>query len=310
MRRQLVPLTFSERPTLEVSVDAVDLELLAVEPGQPPSLEVVGGGAGQVEVTRVGEVTRVDVHASWAEGFVRRLRFRVPAALRARVAGGAGRMTVEGLEGCDLLLSAHAGSVRLDRVHGRLAISVDSGTVKGERLGGTFDVVSQAGSVKLSIDALDAGEHRVRTALGAVKVELPRGLAVRIDASATLGSARALYPSTPGAATVLRLEAELGSVLVRERDGQAPDESRHGDWRDWRRLWQATARPAPGPSPSAAPLVTPPPAEDVRRVLELVRAGTVSPDEAERLLRAMIGSPAPASVSAPAAPAEPAPPPA
>ena len=299
MYRQVMPLPFSEKPTLEVSVDAVDLELEPVEAGQAPSLEVQGGGDGQVEVVQDGEVTRVLVRgASWTDGFIRRLRFRVPASLRARVAGGAGRMSVERLEGCDLQLSAHAGSVRLDRVRGRMAISVDSGTVKGDRLGGTFDVVSQAGAVKLAIEALDAGQHRIRTALGSVKVELAQGLQVALDATATLGSARCAYPSTPGAPASLRLETELGSVVVRE-GGRAHDE-RHGDWRDWRRQWwsagpagpfQAPGSPAPPP-----PTPGPPPAAEVRRVLELVKDGTVSPEEAERLLRAMGGvAPPPAA---------------
>jgi hypothetical protein len=157
--------------------------------------------------------------------------------------------------------------------------------VRGEHLGGTFNVRSQAGSVRLSIDALDPGTHTVRTSMGAVKVELAKGLTVRVETLATLGAARSNYPSTPNADTVLRLEAELGSVKVRE--GGTPEDARHGDWPDWRRFWHDVVGSV------AEQLDTPPKAPkkvsdaELREVLDLVQQGKITAADAERLIRAM-----------------------
>jgi hypothetical protein len=293
-RSQTIPLELSEHPTLELSANAMDLELIALTPGELPSIEAHGGrsAAASVTVRQDGEVTRVELPNAWAGlELPHRLTLRVPPAVRAKIVNDAGRVHVAGLAGCDLELSSHAGSMTLDDVRGRMKIVVDSGSVKGEQLGGTFDIRSMAGSVKLGIVALDAGNHLVRTAMGAVKVELAAGLQVRVETSATLGSARSNYPSTADAPAVLRLEAELGSVKVRQVDPSADE--RHGDWPDWRRTWQDVSRVvastlaavddelAPRPKPREAP------AEEVRRVLELVQEGALSVPDAERLLRAM-----------------------
>jgi hypothetical protein len=177
----------------------------------------------------------------------------------------------------------------LDDVRGRMKISVDSGSVKGEKLGGTFDIRSMAGSVKLGIVSLDAGDHIVRAAMGAVKVELAAGLLVRVETSATLGSARSNYPSTADAPAVLRLEAELGSVKVRQVDPSADE--RHGDWPDWRRTWQNVSQAVASTLAAVDELAPKPPrpepTDEVRRVLELVQEGALSVPDAERLLRAM-----------------------
>lgn len=279
---QVTPLPLSDKPSIELNTDALDLELIALQPGETPSLETRGG---RVVTARLdGEVTRIDVASSWSSFFElpRRITLKVPAHVRARISNDAGRIDVTGLAGCDLELASHAGSLMLDNVRGRLVLSVASGTIKGAHLGGTLDVRSSAGAVRLQVDALDSGAHLVRTGMGSVKLELAKGIAVRIETSTTVGSARSTYPSTADAPAVLRLEADLGSVSVRE--GDHPEDPRHGDWPDWRRTWTDVVQ-------EVRDVLVPPRARDnkqeVRRVLELLHDGKVSIDDAEQLLRAM-----------------------
>lgn len=291
-----IPLELADPPVLDVEADAVRLEVGPVEAGGASRIEVdTRGPAGErspVTVEQVDGTTRVRVRTSWVDlpfagdDVVKRLRLYVPPHVRAKLSTSMGRLRVERLAGCDLDISTSAGTVELEQVRGRLSVSVDSGTVKGEHLGGTFSVRSQAGAVSLGIDALDAGTHVVRTAMGSVKVELAKGLAVRVETSATLGSARSSYPSTPDAEAVLRLEADLGSVKVRE--GGAAEDARHGDWPDWRRLWRdvvgsVAEQLETKPPPSKRPVSD----AALREVLDLVQQGKLTSAEAERLIRAM-----------------------
>jgi len=216
------------------------------------------------------------------------VRLFVPPHVRAKLAVQGGKLTIDGLAGCDLSVAATAGSVELDRSRGRFALAVDSGMVRGERLGGSFDVRCQAGAVTLGLDALDPGVHHLRTTMGSLKVELAPGLDVKLESNATLGSARASYPSNPDAKTTLRLSADLGAVRVRE--GGAVQDDRHGDWPDWRRFWRDVVDPISTAAANTVPTQAPPAAQspdELRRVLELVQSGALNVADAEKLIRAL-----------------------
>jgi hypothetical protein len=258
-----------------------------LSPGEAP--RAVAQGAREAEqairVSREGDVLTLRVGGGlFTSTGMHRLELHVPPASRLTLRTHLGKLSLERLAACDLNLHVSAGSVRLHDVRGRLRLSVDAGEVKGDGLGGTFSVQSQAGEVKLGITQLDAGEHVIRAAMGAVNVELAKGLDVRIESRTSLGSTRTRYPSNPSAAAVLRLEADLGSVRVRE--GGAAEDTRHGDWPDWRRVWKdlasSVARSLEETPPSPRP-----PSEELRKVLELVEAGKLSAADAERLLGAM-----------------------
>ena len=292
---QTIPLELSERPMLDVSVAAERISVFPVERGGVPRLEIEGGRPDvcPIELRREGDqliITSSSNPSAWpwpGAGMVKRMTLFVPEHVRARIRQDFGQLFVERLAGCDLELSASAGTISLEDVKGRLKCSVDSGTISGERLGGTFDVVSQAGSVKLSIDSLDAGEHRVRTAMGSVKLILAPSVVVKMEAHTTLGSTRVAHPNTLDAEATLTLSAELGSIKV--KTGGAVEDRRHGDGPDWRRFWRDMAgkafsvafdedvQPAPPPLPDA----------ELRKVLERVEAGKLSAPDAERLIRAM-----------------------
>lgn len=299
---QTFPLELSERPMLDVHVTAERIRVIPVEKGGVPRLEVEGGrgDVSPVELKRVGDqliIASSSDPAAWpwpGAGMVRKLTLVVPEHVRARIRQDFGQLFVERLAGCDLELSASAGTISLDDVKGRLKIAVDSGTVSGERLGGTFDVVSQAGSVKLSIDSLDPGEHRVRTAMGSVKLLLAPSVVVKMEAHTTLGSTRVSHPNTPEAEARMLLSAELGSIKV--KTGGAVEDPRHGDGPDWRRFWRDVAGKAlavafddeAGPRVvPVEPTPKPVPEAELRKVLELVESGKLTAPDAERLIRAM-----------------------
>jgi hypothetical protein len=298
---QTFPLELSERPVLEVHAAAERIRLVPVERGGTPRVEIEGGRTEvpPLEFKRDGDtltITSSTNPAAWpwpGAGMVKKMTLYVPEHVRARVRQDFGQLFAERLAGCDLELSASAGTIALEDVRGRLKIAVDSGSVTGERLGGTFDVVSQAGSVKLGIYALDPGEHRVRTAMGSVKLMLAPEVKVKMEAHTTLGSTRVAHPNTPDAEARLTLWAELGSIKVKTGDEFA--DPRHGDGPDWRRFWRdiadkaiavafdATASEPPPPPAPARPV----PDAELRKVLELVETGKLSAPDAERLIRAM-----------------------
>ncbi len=124
--------------------------------------------------------------------------------MRATVRADAGRLRARDLDGCELSLHAEAGAVDIENVRGRILVRASAGKIEGRGLAGTFDVEANAGEIRLGIVGLDPVRHRVRTDMGAAKIELARGLAVRIEPHASVGEAKVDYPETPGAAAVAR----------------------------------------------------------------------------------------------------------
>jgi len=298
MARQItvVPLEFAERPALELRATAERIRVVPVEAGQSPRIEVENhrrdGAALKLE--REGETLLITTDgaraiASWVFGSVpfAQLTLFVPENVRAKIRQDFGTLEVERLVGCDLELSASAGTIYLNQLRGRMQVSVDSGTIKGDHLAGTFNVRTSAGSVKLGVDALDAGEHRFTTELGSVKLFLAPGQQVKFDSVTSLGSSRISYPSVEGAPAHVKLSAELGSIRVKE--GEEFVDERHGDWADWRRVWHDAVATVgevisdAAPKPKAQPV----PEAELRKVLELLQDGKINAQDAERLIRAM-----------------------
>jgi hypothetical protein len=209
----------------------------------------------------------------------------VPPNLRARLLANMSEVRIHGLSGCDLDVATNAGALDLEDCRGRFKLAAKAGRVRGVRVGGTFEVQSGMGEAQLDIVALDDGTHRVVSTMGSVKVELAPGLNVKIDARTTMGSTRVRYPTLTNAAATILLEAELGSVRVRE--GSPYVDPRHGDWADWRKVWKDEAPPA---SVGEAPAPAEPQGSELRRILDLVQQKKVSPEEAERLISALHGN--------------------
>jgi hypothetical protein len=230
------------------------------------------------------EIVRGIAEAVFNRRFGGAFTLYVPANVQARLTCNMGEVEVRGLAGCDVGVFTNAGSLIIDECRGRFQLRAKAGRILCRRVAGTFDIESGMGEAMLDIVALDPGVHRVVSTMGSVKVELAPGLDVKIDSRTVMGSTRTRYPSRNDAPATLRVEAELGSVKVRE--GSAYVDLRHGDWPDWRKQWKDAAPPPVQdvpPSPESE-------GSELRKILDLVQQKKVSPEEAERLISALHGN--------------------
>jgi hypothetical protein len=329
---QSIALPFGDKPVLEVEGVAASIELVPILAGESPRIEHLGiRRDSQVEVKQQDGVVKVHIGTpnrdepevfGWlaflGRGVPQAFRLHVPASVTARVRSDMGIIRAEGLEACDLSLATSAGMIQLQKVSGRLVLRLDAGQIRGDHLRGTFDVETSAGEVRLGIDALEPGEHRMHSRMGAVRVELAPGLKVRIVARTAMGSTRNRYPSTADAEATLKLEAELGSVRVDETRGH--QDARAGSWEDWHKHWAGDPRrwerhrardwkrwvrdwtgewpgppgtspdrPSPTPAPAGSAASSPISGDELKRILTLVQDGKINAEEAERLIRALEG---------------------
>jgi hypothetical protein len=214
--------------------------------------------------------------STWFGGWECRAVLYVPRDLQAAVQTSAGSVNVRGLEGCQLGIKANAGKIDLVRVYGLLHLSADAGSVTGREVGGSFDVETHAGSVRLEILDLQPGEHRIRATMGSVRVELARGLDVCVEAHTSLGSVRNQAHSRSSAPAKLIVSTEMGSIRIDETSSPA------GAWRGPGTSTAATPRGAPD-VPAASSRADP----ELERILKMVESGNLSAQEADDLLRAM-----------------------
>lgn len=314
------PLPFGERPELALTASAGAIHLVPVAPGEQPRIEATGALQGNLRVEVIRDREQVRVHlggpeaspfAFWDHGPNVRVTLFVPKNVHAEVRTDVGRIRADDLDGCHLQLVTSAGTMQLSRCRGRMALRTTAGKIVGELLSGSFDVETGAGAVKLGITGLDPGRHRVRSSVGAVRVDLAEGLSVQVETHTNMGGARNTYPSTAGALAVLEVSTELGAVKVRQRsaaegatEGVGPHSRRRGpwgrdfdpaQWAEWfdmgtwmppflGRVPPRAPAPPPPPPPSAAPSVGD---EELRRILSLLEQGKITAAEAEKLLRAL-----------------------
>ena len=189
---------------------------------------------------------------NWLGGWECRATLYVPRDIRASIQTNAGNIEARDLAGCELGIKANAGKIELEHVFGLLHLAADAGSIEGRDIGGFLDVETQAGSVRLEVTDLQPGEHRIRAAMGSVRLELARGMDVCIETSTQMGSVRNQYPSRPGAPARLILATEMGSVRVEEGPSAArrcvPTVARRVPARA---RASATARPRPCAATSA-----------------------------------------------------------
>ncbi len=335
------PLPFGEKPELDLRAFACALDIVPVAKEEAPRIEQVGSGADlPIAVARTSTAVEVRVappEAGWLtflnSGGPSLLRLHLPPNIRAQIRNELGVVKAERLEGCDLSITTSAGVIQLREIRGRMVLRAEAGQIRGIGLGGSFNVESSAGAVRLGIVALDPGTHRIHSSMGSVRLDLAAGLRVRIAPRTSMGSVRNRYPSSPDADAVLEAEAELGSVRIDE--AAAHDDPRHGDWDDWRKHWAddrhkdwdwrkfwsgqqpgwsdwsefvhknvipriimanraARRRTAAAATRGGDASVQPPAPSDVgddelKRILKMVQEGTISAEEAEKLIRAMEG---------------------
>ncbi len=297
-------LPLDEHPRLELDADFLHVAIVPVEPGEASFVEVLGEMSSTLDVNASDGTTRVRLaHARphgggverstfrpwwdgrfwdasfweqrWKEDRHGKLRFHVPRDAQLRILSNAGRIHVEHLWGCDLSVEAHAGRVTLNDVTGRLRLETQAGRIDGNGIGGTLDVTTSAGAVKLDVAFLAAGRHHIRTSMGAVRVALARGMPVHIDAKTSLGSARVDFPSLADAEASLLVEADLGAIRV------GPSEA------SWRGVVEP---PVDVPAPARGDAYRSPGAPtdaELQKILGRVADGSLSPQAARELLRAL-----------------------
>jgi hypothetical protein len=309
---QVWTLPFTDKPILDFEANASSVEIVPLGPGESPRIEARREGA-QLDVKQVGQMVVVRLIGAgmdnpWggnpfehrrgaiAEEIVRGIatavlnsrRFggaytlHVPAHVQARITCNMGEVELHNLAGCDVGVFTNMGSLNVDECRGRFNLKAKAGRILCRRVGGSIDVESGMGEAMLDLVALDEGVHKVMSTMGSVKVDLKPGLDVKVESRTVMGSTRTRYPSRPDGKAVLKLEAELGSVRVRE--GPPYKDPRHGDWPDWRTFWKESAPPAVSTSPAA------PSGGELRKILDLVQQKKVSPEEAERLISALHGN--------------------
>jgi hypothetical protein len=276
---------------LEIETTFANLEVRPIEAGERARIEMRGrhSDAARLVVGRDGGVVHVEVEPTAAHvggvifgrrpPAVRLVAFVPASGLRAQLVTSAGRLAVSRLSDVDLEVTADAGTVDIDDVSGRMQLATSAGRIEGRGLSGSIEASTDAGSIRLEIAHLSPGRHSVSTSVGSVRLELARNMPVQIDAHATMGSARVDVRSTPGAAAILEVNAELGSVRVRES-------SRHYEAGAIESSGLEAPR-AEGPFRTAARQNNTVFDGTLDRVLARVAKGELAPDAAADLLRAL-----------------------
>jgi hypothetical protein len=295
-------LAFDQPAVLELQAEFGNLTLLPVEPELSPRLELSPSSSDHVDVhvDKLNEVVRVSLESrpslnNWfGGGWDCRAVLYVPRDVRAALQTNAGSVSVRGLEGCELGIKANAGKIDLVDVYGLMHLAADAGSITGRGLGGYFDIQTQAGSVRLEILDLQPGEHRLRAAMGSVRLELARGMDVCIESHTALGSVRNNYPVRADAARRLVLSTEMGSVRINEGPSVRPTRRApsHSAPRSPDPGGEPHARASDGPHAPAADADAPPSNSsredpELERILKMVEEGALSARDAEELLQAM-----------------------
>lgn len=309
-------LPFGDFAEIDFHADAFSVVIEPVEDGGTPRVETSHKSrkAPDIQISREGNVVRVHVGMSrgipfidwipWTAGST--ITVRLPRNIHGRIHTGAGTLRARDFTGCQLELATDAGTIQAERIQGNLRMMTSAGTIEGNDLAGTLDVETSAGTIDLSVVALDAGMHRVHTSAGTVRVDLARDIDVRIEANSAFGGARVKFPSSPNAAATLTVSSDAGTVRVRESHSgrksrhdehlewrqQRGQHGHHGHGREWAKHWAHAGGPYRQPAPPAPAPAPQSPVSDVNdaelhRVLKMVAEGTLSPEDAGEILRAL-----------------------
>ncbi|HBN08638.1 MAG TPA: hypothetical protein DD435_08315, partial [Cyanobacteria bacterium UBA8530] len=220
-------LEFGAQPELDLEADFASISVVPVEPGGIPRIEANENVLERMRVEVSKDMTSVRVSLrqlvdplsprNWLDwGGNRKLTLFVPQGISARIHADAGKISIGNLNARRIDLNAEAGSILLQDVRADFHVRASAGKIEGDRLSGSLDLKSNAGTVRLRVDSLEPGTHRIHADVGSVRVEIARNAAVRVETSTDLGSVRNSFCSTPEAPAVLQISAAIGSVVVKE----------------------------------------------------------------------------------------------
>jgi len=117
------------------------------------------------------------------------------------------RYEVELPPGLSVTLKTQNGTVRLDRVDGRITAASTNGIVRGQSVSGSVQGSTVNGSVQMDIVAL-TGDVRLSTVNGTVRLELPKDIDADLEATTVNGG--------------VSVDSELGLSQSASRSGFGP----------------------------------------------------------------------------------------
>lgn len=195
-----------KRAVLFGLIHAFDLQAIAYVPSglradieaEFGGVDVTGLGQGDLKLqTRAGPIQVEDI------------------AGRLDLEAGAGSITVRRASG-EIEAESDAGLISMADVTGNVSAEADAGSITIRGLRGSVKAETHAGPIRLEIAGLDAGEHRARTSMGPITVTLASSLVVDVQAKTSIGPVRNSVTAQPGSAVRLRLETDIGPIIVRE----------------------------------------------------------------------------------------------
>jgi hypothetical protein len=297
-----------DHPRLELEADLARVSIVGIAAGETPWLEVESDDPHTVPLVDVegeGPTTRVRISGAhrgdppfthpapdagpgwwkgpwWSAAFWDRRRWKkafhvnvvahVPRDVKGAVRSNAAKMRVADLFGCDLVIETDAGYLSIEDVSGALKLATQAGRIDARRISGSLDIATSAGAVSAEVLSLAPGTHRIRSNVGSVQLELARGMPVRVAARTTMGATRVDFPTTDDAPALLDIEADLGAIRVVESP----------------RAWeQGSMAAGPYRTPGVGPTRSEENEEEIARILSRVADGSITPEQARDLLRAL-----------------------
>jgi hypothetical protein len=194
-----------KRAVLFGIVHAFDLQAIAYVPSglradveaEFGGVDVSGLGQGELKLqTRAGPIQVEDI------------------AGKLDLEAGAGSITVRRASG-EIEAESDAGMISMSEVTGRVSAEADAGSITIRGLRGSIKAETKAGPIRLEIAGLEPGDHRAQTSMGPITVTLASELVVDVQARTTIGPVRNSVTAQPGSAVRLRLETDIGPIIVR-----------------------------------------------------------------------------------------------
>jgi hypothetical protein len=200
-----VDITRPKRAVLFGLTHAFDLQAVAFVPsGVRAGVEAEFGGVDASGLGRGDLRLRTRAGPIHVEGLTGRLDLEADA----------GSITVRQVSG-EIKAESDAGLIAMTDVTGHVEAEADAGSITIRGLRGSLEAEAKAGPIRLEIAGLDAGKHRAQTSMGPITVTLAAGLVADVQARTTIGPVRNSVTAQPGAAARLRLETDIGPIIVR-----------------------------------------------------------------------------------------------
>ena len=216
----------------------VDIEKRAMEQSLVDEMKVTAEQQGDRIVVRVTGPTRRDfdgIQVGVNFSPTARLRVALPRTTQLTAKSGDGSISVEDLSG-KIALTTTDGSVRATRVSGEITVRSGDGSIRMDRIEGAIDLETDDGSITLEAKP---AMLRVRTSDGTIRVDVEPDsvMSADWDIQTSDGSVTVSLPSSFNG----EIDAETRDGAVRANHSALTNETREGEDRsERRRMLKAT----------------------------------------------------------------------